>query len=86
VAAVFAADVTQEDQVARIEREVIAAYDAVFELRFKVDDVMGKVEMLRDALGVIDIVERAAAVLCRALIGERAVKFREASLIPELHS
>ncbi len=42
--------------------------------------------MLGDALGVIDIVERATAVLRRALIGEGALKFREASLIPELHS
>ena len=33
------------------------ADDAVFELLFEVDDVMRKIEMLRDALGVIDIVE-----------------------------
>ncbi len=37
--------------------------------------------MLRDALGVIDIVERAAAMLR----GHVALKFGQAALIPELH-
>jgi hypothetical protein len=41
--------------------------------------------MLRDAFGVIDIVERTAAVLRRTLIREGALKFRQAALIPELH-
>jgi hypothetical protein len=41
--------------------------------------------MLRDALGVVDIVERAAAMLRRALIGEGTLQFGQAALIPELH-
>jgi len=37
--------------------------------------------MLRNALGVVDVVERAAAVLRGAV----ALQFGEAALIPELH-
>ena len=37
--------------------------------------------MLRDALGVINVIERAAAVLGRAV----SLKLGQAALIPELH-
>ena len=37
--------------------------------------------MLRDALGVVHIIERAAAVLRRAV----ALQFGQAALIPQLH-
>jgi hypothetical protein len=57
------------------------ADDAIFKLMFEVDDVVGKIEMLRDALGVIDIIKRAAAVLHRAI----SLELRQAALIPELH-
>ena len=33
------------------------AHDAIFELMLEVDDVMRKIEVLRDAFGVVDIVE-----------------------------
>ena len=55
--------------------------DAVFEVCFKIDDVMGKVEMLGNALGVVDIIEGATAVLR----GPVTLKFRQPALIPELH-
>jgi hypothetical protein len=42
---------------------------------------MGKIQVLRYGLSVIDIVERAAAVLRGAI----ALQFREAALVPELH-
>jgi hypothetical protein len=43
---------------------------------------VGKIQMLRDALGVVDVIERAAAVLGGAV----TLEFGEAALIPELHS
>jgi len=57
------------------------AHDAGFELFFKVDDVVWKIQVLRDALGVVDVVEGAATVLRGAI----ALEFGEAALIPELH-
>jgi hypothetical protein len=42
---------------------------------------MGKVEVLRDALSIVDVVERAAAMLRGAI----SPKFGKAALIPELH-
>src|SRR5262249_42771036 len=58
------------------------ADDALFKLVFEVHHVVRKVEMLGDALGVVNVIERAAAVL-RAEVG--ALKFGEPALIPELH-
>jgi hypothetical protein len=58
------------------------ADDALFKLVFEVHDVVRKVEMLGDAFGVVDVIERAAAVL-RAEVG--ALKFGEPALVPELH-
>ena len=57
------------------------AHDALLELLLEVHDVMRKIQVLRDALGVVDIVERAAAVL----LGTVALEFGEAALVPELH-
>src|SRR5882724_2410199 len=51
------------------------------ELFLEVDDVVREIQMLRDTLGVVDVVERAAAMLRGAV----ALKFGEAALIPELH-
>jgi len=59
--------------------------DAFFELRFEIDDVMREIQVLRDALGVVYIVERAAAVLCGTLIREGALKFGQTALVPQLH-
>jgi hypothetical protein len=42
---------------------------------------MRKIQVLGDALGIVDVVERAAAVL----LGAVALQFWEAALIPELH-
>jgi hypothetical protein len=56
-------------------------HDAGFELFFEVDDIVRKIQMLGYALGVVNVVERAAAVLRGAI----ALEFREAALIPELH-
>src|SRR5262249_9806861 len=39
------------------------ADDALFKLLLEIDDIMRKVQVLRDAPGVIDVVEGAAAVL-----------------------
>ena len=52
-----------------------------FKLFFEIDDVVREIQMLRDALGVVDVVERAAAVLRRSI----ALQFGQAPLIPELH-
>ena len=57
------------------------AHDAGFELFLEIDDVVRKIQMLGDALGVVDIVKGAAAVLRGAI----ALEFGEAPLIPELH-
>ena len=57
------------------------ANNAFFKLFLEIHDVVRKIEMLRDALRVVDIVERAAAMLRRAV----ALQFGEAALIPELH-
>jgi hypothetical protein len=57
------------------------AHDACFELFLEIDDVMGKIQMLGYALGVVDVVEGAAAVLRGAV----PLEFGEAALIPELH-
>jgi len=54
---------------------------AGFELFFEVDYVVRKIQVLGYALGVVDVVERAAAVLGGAV----ALEFRETALIPELH-
>src|SRR5215467_3311387 len=58
------------------------ADDALFKLVLEIDDVVRKVEMLGDSLGVVDVIERAAAVLSTGLV---TLKFREPALIPELH-
>jgi hypothetical protein len=50
-------------------------------LLFEVYDVVGKIQVLGDTLGVVDVVERAATVLRGAV----ALEFGEAALIPELH-
>ena len=52
-----------------------------FELLLEIDDVMRKIQMLSDALGVVDVVERAATMLRGAV----ALQFGEAALIPKLH-
>ena len=79
--AVGASDRSASAEIVLHER----AHDAIFKLMLEVYDVVGKVKMLRDALGVVDIVERAAAMLRRALSGERTLQFGQAALIPELH-
>jgi hypothetical protein len=56
-------------------------HDALFKLFLEVDDVMRKIQVLRYALGVIHIIEGAAAVLRRAF----ALQFGKAALIPQLH-
>jgi len=55
--------------------------DARFKLVFEIHDVVREIEMLRDALGVVDVVDGTAAVLCRAC----GLQSREAALIPQLH-
>jgi hypothetical protein len=55
--------------------------DALLELLLKIHDVVRKIQMLSDALGVINIIERTAAMLGGAV----TLQFREAALIPELH-
>ena len=57
------------------------ADDAGFELVFEIHDVVREVEMLGDALGVVDVVDGAAAVL----LGRVGLQGGEAALIPELH-
>ncbi len=57
------------------------ANDPGFELLFEIDDIMGKIQVLRHALGVIDIVNGAAAMLRRAC----GLHGRQAALIPQLH-
>ena len=57
------------------------AHDALFKMRLEVDHVVRKIQMLRDTLGVIDVVQRAATMLR----GTAALQFRKAALIPKLH-
>src|SRR2546430_1272567 len=54
------------------------ADDAVFKLALEIHDVMRKIQVLRDALRVVDIVEGTATVLGGAV----ALQFRETALIP----
>jgi hypothetical protein len=57
-------------------------HDALLELILKIHHVVREVQVLRDTLGVVDVIERAAAVLR----GTFTLKFGEAALIPKLHS
>jgi hypothetical protein len=57
------------------------ADDASLELFLEVHDVMRKFQVLRYGLGVIHVIERAAAVLRGAV----ALKLGKAALVPELH-
>jgi len=68
----------------RASGEVVAdkrAHHALLELVLEVDNVVGKLQMLGDALGVVDVVKRTAAMLSRAV----SLEFRQSALIPELH-
>jgi hypothetical protein len=55
--------------------------NTLLELFLKVDHIVRKVQVLRHALGVVYVVEGAAAVLR----GTITLQFRETALIPELH-
>ena len=55
--------------------------DLALEALFEVDDVVGNAELLGDAAGVVDVVERAAASGCAALGNE----IGQAALVPQLH-
>src|SRR5262245_20250923 len=55
--------------------------DALFKLLLEVDDVVREIQMLRDALGVVDIVEGAATVLRWPI----CLELGQPALIPELH-
>jgi hypothetical protein len=57
------------------------AHNALFELLFKIHNVVGKIQVLRDPFGIVNVVERAATVLRWPI----ALKFRQAALIPQLH-
>lgn len=57
------------------------ADDPNFEFVFEIYDVVAEVQMLRDALGVVDVVDGAAAML----LGRVGLQRGEASLIPKLH-
>ncbi len=57
------------------------ANHARFKLLLEVNNVMRKIQMLRHALGVVDVVKRAAAMLRRSV----TLQFRQATLVPELH-
>ena len=57
------------------------AHDARLELFFEVHDVMREIQMPRDSLRVINIVQRTATMLRGAI----ALQFRQAPLVPELH-
>jgi hypothetical protein len=56
-------------------------HDALLELFLKIDDVVGEVQMLRHALCVVDVIQRATAVPGWSV----ALKFRQTALVPELH-
>ena len=47
----------------------------------EIDDVVRKIQMLGDAFGVVDVIDRAAATLR----GAGVLQLRQAALIPELH-
>src|SRR5262249_23047628 len=55
--------------------------DARLELFLEIHDVMRKIQVTRDGLGVIDVVERAAAMLRWPV----ALQLGQAALVPELH-
>ncbi|GAC1638306.1 MAG: hypothetical protein NVS9B14_18770 [Candidatus Acidiferrum sp.] len=70
------------DRCASIEIVVYKrAHDAVFKLPLKIHNIVRKVQVLCDARCVIDIIERATAMLRRTI----ALQFWETTLIPELH-
>jgi len=54
---------------------------ASFELVFEIHYVMGEIEMLGDAPGVVDIVDGAATMLLWAA----GLQLRKTTLVPELH-
>src|SRR5258706_7394732 len=56
-------------------------HNARLELFLEVHHVMREIQVLRYGLGVIYVIERAAAMLRGAV----ALKFGEAALVPELH-
>src|SRR5207249_3880011 len=65
-------------------RDVVAdegPNDAGLKVILEIDDVMRETQMLRDTLGVVDVVKRTAAVLRRAV----AQQLGETALVPELH-
>ena len=47
----------------------------------EIHNVVREIQVLRYGLGVIHVIERAAAVPCGAV----ALKFGEAALVPKLH-
>ncbi len=53
----------------------------LLEAVFKIDDVVRELEMFRDALRVVNIINRAAAMAAMTIARE----FGKAALIPELH-
>jgi hypothetical protein len=57
------------------------AYDARLELFLEIHNVVREIQVLRYGLGVINVIERTAAVLRGAV----ALKLGEAALVPELH-
>ncbi len=52
--------------------------DAILKLLLKVDDVVRKIEVLRDAFRIVHIVKRAATVLRRSV----SLQFRQPALVP----
>jgi hypothetical protein len=56
-------------------------HHARLELLLEIHDVMGKIQVLRDGFGIVNVVERAAPVL----LGAVTLQFGETALIPELH-
>ncbi len=57
------------------------ANHARFKLLLEVNNVMRKIQMLRHALRIVNVVKRAAAMLHRPIVPQ----FRQAALVPELH-
>ena len=51
------------------------------EALLEIHNVVGHAQVLRHALGVVHVVQRAAALAVRAA----AVEFRQPALVPELH-
>ena len=56
-------------------------HHARLKLFLEIHDIMRKIQMTRNGFRVVDIVERAAAMLCRGI----ALQFGQAALVPELH-